>query len=363
MNLGKFLYAALRMCFFAVCTLICVDNVCAFAGFDVVFLAWLPEFDSGGITLLLGATVIAPFPVDPELTAIAIAYRNKSYIADGVMPRRPVGLQNFKYRSYAKGTFLTIPETVVSRTGTPNRVEIGYSESDSSTIDHALDDSVPVVDINNAPPGYDPVAAAVEFITDLNMLDREKRVADMAFDTGNYAAANQTTLSGSSQFSHVDSTPITTIQDAIDACFFRPNVCVMGRAVASKLFTHADIVKAVHGTSGDSGIARREQFASLFEFDEVLIGEGWYNSAKPGQTVTVVRVWGKSMLLFYRNLTADVMRGTTFGVTAQFGSKLAGQFEDKDSGMRGGIRVRAGESVREVILANDLGYLIDAAVA
>ena len=93
-----------------------------------------------------------------------------------------------------------------------------------------------------------------------------------------------------------------------------------------------------------------------------LVG-GIESIVKPGQTVTVVRVWGKSMLLFYRNLTADVMRGTTFGVTAQFGSKLAGQFEDKDSGMRGGIRVRAGESVREVILANDLGYLIDAAVA
>ena len=41
----------------------------------------------------------APFPVTPELTAIAIAYRNPdaSLIADDVMPRvRPVSTREFR---------------------------------------------------------------------------------------------------------------------------------------------------------------------------------------------------------------------------------------------------------------------------
>ena len=39
----------------------------------------------------------ANFPVNPVLTAIAIAYRNRRMIADDVLPRTDVGKQEFKY--------------------------------------------------------------------------------------------------------------------------------------------------------------------------------------------------------------------------------------------------------------------------
>jgi len=359
----KFLRVGVGTVLFALAAVFCADCVAQAMGFEIAAFSFLHGWGANSGMLLCAPLLIAPFPVDPALSATSIMYKNTQYIADMVLPRTPVSLQNFKYRSYAKGTFLTIPETLVSRTGAPNRVEVGFTEVDSSTVDHALDDIVPVVDINNAPPNYNPLAAAVEFITQLLLVDREKRTADMVFNIDNYAAGNKTTLVGGDQFSDADSTPVDVIQDAIDACFYRPNRVVMGRAVASALFKHADIVKAVNGTLGDTGIVRRQAFADLFEFDQVLIGEGWYNTAKPGQTPTMARVWGKSMLLYYSDPSASATRGVTFGVTAQFGSRIAGQEPDSDAGMRGGIKVRAGESVRELILANDLGYLIDAAVA
>ena len=39
----------------------------------------------------------ANFPVNPVLTAIAIAYRNRRMIADEVLPRTDMGKQEFKY--------------------------------------------------------------------------------------------------------------------------------------------------------------------------------------------------------------------------------------------------------------------------
>ncbi len=42
----------------------------------------------------------AAFPIQPELTAIAIAYKNRSLIADQVLPRVPVGKQDFKYLKF-----------------------------------------------------------------------------------------------------------------------------------------------------------------------------------------------------------------------------------------------------------------------
>ena len=71
-----------------------------------------------------------PFPVDPELTQIAMAYRNKSMIADSVLPIVPVGKQSFKYSVYAKEERFTVPETLVGRKSRPNQVEFGADEGD-----------------------------------------------------------------------------------------------------------------------------------------------------------------------------------------------------------------------------------------
>lgn len=53
----------------------------------------------------------------------------------------------------------------------------------------------------------------------------------------------------------------------------------------------------------------------------------------------------------------------TFGFTAQSGSRVANSIADPDIGMRGGQRVRVGESVRELIVAGDCGYFFQNAVS
>lgn len=326
----------------------------------------VPDPATAGGSVLF-AMVVAPFPVTPELTAVAIAYRNEKLIADSVLPRVPVGLQNFKYLSYPIGSFMTVPETLVGRKGQPNSVEFTGTEVDDSTQDHALDDEVPVADIMNAAgqPGMpDPLMRAAEGTTELIALAREIRTAAQVFAAANYAVANKVALAGNDQWNvdHADSSPIIDITTGLDACVMRPNVMVIGRAAFSKLAMHKTIVKAYNGTAGDAGIVPRAFLASLFELDEVLVGEGWVNTAKKGQAPVMTRVWGKHCALLHRNKNADTQRGTTFGFTAQWGTRVAGSEYDGRIGMRGGQRVRVGESVKELVTANDLGYFIENAV-
>jgi hypothetical protein len=346
-----------------VCMVTCATTILDMANISLALPDWVAWLSHPGTGVALAYVTVAPFPTDPKLTSLSIAYQNKRLIADSVLPRKRVGAQNFKYRLYDSGAFLTIPETAVSRKGVVNQVELGFSEPTSCTIDHGLDDVIPVADIENAPEGYDPRAAATLFLTQLHALDREKRVADYVCDANNYGASNKSTLSGTSQFSHASSTPISAIEDAIDACFQRPNKMVMSRAVWKKFCQHADIVAAANHNSGTKGKARPQDVADLFEMDEILIGEGWYNSAKPGQTVTKSRVWGKSLLLFYSDPIADTMFGLTFGLTAQFGDKFAGEDFDKKIGLRGSVIIRQGESVKELITCSDCAYLFSDAVA
>lgn len=306
----------------------------------------------------------APFPIDARLSAITIAYRNRALIADGVLPRVPVPKKEFKFLKHTLAEGFTVPDTRVGRRGAPNEVTFSATEVAGSVQDYGLDDPVPQDDIDGAPETYDPLGRAVEGTTDLILLDREVRTSELVFALGTYPSSQRTTLAGNDQWSEFGtSDPIGDIMLALDTQVMRPNIAVFGRATMSVLQRHPEINKAVHGTSGDAGIARREAIRDLFELEELFVGESFLNTAKPGQAATMARVWGKHAAFLHRDLLADTRRGTTFGFTAQFGQRISGAMPDAKIGLRGGQRVRVGESVRETISASDLGYFIQNATA
>ena len=308
----------------------------------------------------------APFPVDPVLVGITLAYRNPRYIADEVLPRVPVGREEFKYWKYPEDEAFRVPDTKVGRRSRPNEIVLTATESTASTEDYGLEDAVPNDDIRNAPANHSPVDRATVQLTEYILIDREQRVANLVFNSSSYASANVTTLSGTSQWSdQANSDPVDAITAALDVPLVRPNIMVLGRAVWTKLRTHPKVVAAVKpaGAREASGVAMRQAVAELFELEEVLVGEAWINTAKKGQAASISRVWGKHCALLFRDRTADTRSGLTFGFTAQFGSRIAGTRPDPDIGLRGGVRVRVGESLKELVIANQAGYLFQNAVA
>lgn len=194
---------------------------------------------------------------------------------------------------------------------------------------------------------------------------REARVAALVQTLNNYAATRRVTLAGNSQFSdYANSDPITVIKTGLESTLvYRPNVIAMGQAVWSKLSSHPHIVNAVKGNLTNKGVVSKEAFADLFEVKKVLVGEGWVNTAKPGQPVSLARAWGKHVSLLHVNPIARPEQGITFGMTAQFGTRISGRIIDPDVGLQGGVRIRTGERVKELIVAKDVGYFIQNAVA
>ena len=310
--------------------------------------------------------VTTPFPVNPVLTGVALAYANGRMIADEVSPRRPVGGEQFKYYKHLLGDAMTVPDTTVGRKSMPTEVEFALEEVDASTVDYGLDDVVPNKDIETAKliPGFDPLNTATENLTDILVLSREVRVAGTIFNTANYNAANKLTLAGTDRWDDYDhSDPIDDHKAALDACVIRPTVAVYGRKTWSKLCSHPKILAAVGKLNTGGGIARRQEVADLFELDEILVGESWVNIAKPGQAVNRARVWGNHASLLVRDKLADFQnKRPTFSVTAQWGGRIAGSLPEPKIGLRGSVRVRVGESVRELVIADDLGFMFENAV-
>lgn len=301
---------------------------------------------------------VAPFPTDPVQTAIAIAYHNRRLIADAVLPRVVVGRQEFKYQKHEMSQGFTIPDTKVGRRSQPNEVSFTGSEETGATQDYGLDDPIPMVDLLNAPDGYDVQGKSTEFLTNLIELDREVRVAELMQSNDSYASNNISVLDSTTQFNQANSDPIALIGDILDSAIMRPTIMTIGRKGYSALARNPNILKAVHGNSGDKGIATRQAIADLFELEDIYIGDAFVNTARKGEAVNMQRTWGDNMMLIYRDQLATADRGTTFGFTAQFGDRVAGSKDDDSIGLRGGLRNRVGESVAEVISAPDLGFLV-----
>jgi len=319
-----------------------------------------------------------PFIVDAALTAIAIGYRNPagSYIADRVSPRHDVASETFKWTRYPLDEAFNVPDARVGRRGQVQQLEFGGTEDEATVEDFGFDVPIPNSDIRAAEAArkaklsnFDPEAHAVMQIADTLLNVREVRVAGQFQNPNNYSAGRKIALAGTDQFSdYENSDPIGVIKAGMDKTLvFRPTDMSMGRDVWSKLSSHPKIVNAVKGNVTSSGMVTIEQFTELFAGEgikRVHVGDAWYNTAKPGQAVNLQRAWGRHISLFHQNPIASVQGGgITFALTAQFGNKVAGRIEDPDIGLEGGFRIRNGERVKELILAKDVGYLIQNAVA
>ena len=319
-----------------------------------------------------------PFQVDPVLSAIAIGYKNPgvSRIADEVMPRAAVGGEKFSWTEYPLEEGFNVPDAKVGRKGRVQQLEFNGTQKTSEVDDYGLDAPIPFSDIEAAAnarahglSAFDPEGHAVEMLSETILNIREVRVAQMVHNAANYATGRKVTLSGSDQLSdYAGSDPIGLIKTGMESTLILPpNTMVMGRKVWSKLSSHPKIVNAVKGNLTSEGIVSRQQFLELFSgegISRLLIGDAFYNAAKPKQAANLQRAWGNHISMLHINKMATAEGGDlTWGLTAEYGGKIAGRIEDKDIGLQGGTRIRRGERVKELIVAKDLGYFIQDAIA
>lgn len=315
-----------------------------------------------------------PFVVSPVLTSIAIGYVNPdvAFIADQVMPRVDVGGETFKWIEYPLAEAFTVPNTRVGRKGRVPEVEFSGTERDGSVETYGLQDVIPNSDIESARAQrdkglstYDPLNHSTAMLTHLMRIDREMRVAAAVQNAANYAAANVTNIAtAADRFDDPDSDPEAVFDHALNGTLiYRPNTVTMSQGVWEVLRKHPKLVKAIKGTTTGAGKFTREEFASYFEVARVLIGAGYVNAAKKGQAASMQRIWGKHISLIYLDSTAGTTGGVTWGFSPVFGTRVAGTIEDPNIGLKGGVVLRVGETINELVVAKAAGALIQNAIS
>lgn len=307
------------------------------------------------------------FPVNEQLTAIAVAYRNPdvSLIADSVLPRVARPGTVFKYTKYDDVTrAYRVPSTAVGPKGKVNRVDLDGQEGSATTNDNAIEVPLSHYDLQ---PGSRVNAEqhATEYATSVILLQREIDVSNLVFNASSYPDSQKVELVGDEQIDHAsyEGNPLELIQQGLDAMLVRGNRLVFGQRAWAKFRMLPEVVKAVHGNDGGSGMATREAVARLFEVQEVLVGSSFVNIKKPGEAPEMVRVWDRSIAAHYIDRAAAQVGGLTFGCTFEYGSRVAGSMPNTDVGMRGGKVVRVGESTKPLVVAPYAGYFWENAVS
>jgi hypothetical protein len=307
----------------------------------------------------------APFVVQPQLTAIAIAYGQKltDFIADLVMPRvKPISKREFEYLVYGLEAY-SRPDTRVGRKGRPNEVSWASKSLTASVEDFSLDDPIPQDDIDQGgKDGINVTGLSTEYILSLIRLDRECRVADLVQNASSYNAANVQTLAGGQGLDNSEVNASKIINEILEKPIVRPNIGIMSRTVWGKVAHNALLVKAIRGSLGGDKITPQD-FCDYFELESLLIGPARKNREVKGKNPTLESIWGPNIAFHYRDLAASTQRGVTWGLTVPYSTPVSGAIPDANIGMRGGVRVRAGESLKEVVLAPDAGCLIKNAIA
>jgi len=303
---------------------------------------------------------------DAVLSRLSVMYRNALMIWLFLMPVVKVGKRSDVFYKYNKADSYKLADDMIGPKALPNEVDWGVTTDNYSVKDHALADWVPQEDIDNADNPLRPEMDTNDFLNMLLDVAQEKRVADIVFSAASYPTGNKVQLSGTAQWGDSADDPINDILTAVEGCFIRANTLAFGVDAWKKFRQLPEILDAVKSTTryqgSPGGLATGSEVAALFEVDQVLVGRSRYITSKEGQTPTYARLWGKHCAALYVEKNPGV-RSITFGVTFAEMLRQTWKGFDGKRGVKGAWFIKPAWNSDEKVIASDVGYFIEDAVA
>jgi hypothetical protein len=294
--------------------------------------------------------------VDRFLTTLSVGYQSGGHIADRVLPPVNVADEVGIYWVYDKSRF-NIPYAKRAPRSVYREIDWKSARDSYVSEEYGLEMKIDDRERSNSAIPLDLDETSTEILTDNLLNNRERRVASLVTNAANYPVGHTVTLAGVDQWNDATSTPIDDIE-AGRAQIRRvsgmlPNTIAMGYEVWTKLRRNPQILNELNGEP-----ATEANVAAVLGVQEIIVGSVLYNTKPEGQTEVLGDLWGKDVLLYYREPRAALRR-------AAFGYQLVVQplrvFRYREQRINCDV-IRVTEIRGEKIVAITLGYLIKNAV-
>jgi len=240
--------------------------------------------------------------IDSALSEIAIAYKNKSFIADQVFPLVTVEKQSDKYYIWDKGSWLTnqVEIRVPGDLYPEGRMKLSNDEY-FADIFH-LGYAIPWEKKKNADVAINLERSGTNWLAHQFALNREIQIAADIFVTAVWDTNPDVGDDFVAWDDEDNSNPpedIDTYKDTVlQNTGVEPNTLVIGKQVFSKLRRNPILLDMFKYTG--KGILNEAQVAEALDIERLIIGKAVQRTSIEGATTAVQAfVWGKNALLLY----------------------------------------------------------------
>lgn len=274
----------------------------------------------------------------------SLAYRQEdtNFVADQWFPMIGVNQIAGLYPKWAKENAFT-PKAGTWRPGTvPPQGELkvdapGTYACQRYAFEMPLLADIPYV----ADDGYPIEKATTQMITDVLQLNKELIIANKYFtdevwgmdwtgvsvgESGTSTMVDDLTFR---QFNDANSDPLEVFKDGKLAikksCGVGPNTLIMGEQVYEELRINPQLISMYRNPQGAAKVPTKlneDMIAQALDIDKIIVARAMYNTAAPGDTVSLDWIFGKHMWLGY--VTAPGPMTTLAGMNLSFNQPLGG---------------------------------------
>jgi hypothetical protein len=314
--------------------------------------------------------------INQALSTLSIGYHPSGMVAEQVFTPIAVNHESDDYWFWDKGQAFRVARsdgygTVRADKSRAVAVNFGASVKSYTAFEFAAETDISDRERDNADAALQLEVSKVRRAQDLVLLEQEIRVAALLTNTATYAAANTTTLSGTSQWNNASfasqssgtqsiiESNIDTGREAIRIATggLEPNAIIVPRAVARVMKRDVGVRDQIKYT--DPNILVGGHLPPQLWGLNVIMPGAVYTTSAEGESVTMTDVWGKSVVIAYVNPNPG-LDALTLGAIFRVKPWQVKQWRDEAIDT---TYYRPHMIQTEQVVAADCGYLIKNAIA
>lgn len=256
--------------------------------------------------------------VNSLLTTMSVGYMQDeaNFIADKMFPPLMVDKQTDVYARYNKDAWFRDQGDRMRRAPGTKAARSGWTIDTNNSYrckNEAIGTQIPDELRSNADSVYNLDADATRFVTNAQLIRRERLFAANYMVTGKWTTTKTGTTDFTKWSDYANSDPfgdIENFKNTVRVLIGRyPNKAVMGELVWRRLKHHPDFIDRIKGgaTTGNPALFTKEMLAQWIEIPEILVELATYNTAAELATPVLADIFTDAMLFAYVPLAPGLL--------------------------------------------------------